>query len=198
MKILNDNGSYLCISLLQDHILREILNYFTKQKCIINIHEVLIKNSKFFPFLINIVKNKDNDDIFNDKIKLFIKGEDKPYELTINECLKKIKDLQLMTYFMTDVKKFRQGQRFTIDIWDSNNKDSNIPKYTLHIVDSQESKILTQVIIYILLHYQFNVFDRKHADVSSLLKGKNQDGSSLLNQEISIYFHSTHYTLHHH
>ena len=194
MKILNDNGSYLCISLLQDHILREILNYFIKQKCIINIHEVLIKNSKFFPFLVNIVKIKENE-IFDDKIKLFIKGEDKPYELNINECLKKIKDLQLMTYFMTDVKKFRQGQRFTIDIWDSNNKDSNIPKYTLHIVDSQESKILTQAIIYIIT-LSFNTFNRRHAVVSSLLKGRNQDGFSLLNLEILISFHSTYYILH--
>jgi hypothetical protein len=43
------------------------------------------------------------------------------------------------------MSKLRSGQRFSIDIWDTNKKNVNIPKYTLHICDSTNKKLLEKV-----------------------------------------------------
>ncbi|KRX03797.1 hypothetical protein PPERSA_04305 [Pseudocohnilembus persalinus] len=129
---------YVAVSLLQDHIIETILSFFVQLKGYqVSIYEVLIKGSKLYPFLIDI-QFKESE---NNKIALHLKkNENQPIYVDVEECKKEIKNIQLQNHFMGSIKKLRTGQRYTIDLWDAENKTT--PKYTLNIVDSQSKSSL--------------------------------------------------------
>lgn len=140
IRILKDNGVYLCISLLQEHILTNVLNFFNAKKFDIDLYEVLIKGSKMFPFLLQIRRAKNPE---ANEITLHLRGKE-PQKLKVADCIRSIKEVQTQNIFVQNSKKLRQGQRFSIDIWDQKSK-LNVPKYTLHVVDSTVAKTLEKV-----------------------------------------------------
>jgi len=144
-RILNEKGRYICISLLQTHILRELLAYFTTKNCTIEITEFLIKKSKLFPFVVCITKTSTPN---NNQIALVLKTENNEKKvLNSADAQSTIRETQTYSLFMSDIRKLRQGQRVSIDIWDQKrNTNSNVPRYTIFIVDSKDNKVLSQVI----------------------------------------------------
>ena len=139
MEILKPEGSYFIISLLQEHILKAILESFSD--VYLKIHEVLIKDSKMFPFLVQIRKIVNPN---GNKIIMDLRGRE---EIIVDkvECIRMIKELQMRNNFSKNIKKLEAKQRFTLDIWDKNNQ--NLPKYTLIIVDSDNKSILSKVFL---------------------------------------------------
>jgi len=53
-KILKPGGVYILISLLQDHILSSILDFFLVINWKVNVYETLIEKSKLYPFFVVI------------------------------------------------------------------------------------------------------------------------------------------------
>ena len=142
-RILNEKGRYVCISLLQVHILRELLAYFTPKNYKIEMTEFLIKKSKLFPYLISLTKTQTPN---NDKISLSLKSENHQKNvLNSAQVQQKISETQTYSLFMSSIRSLKQGQRVSIDIWDQKNSNSNVPRYTIIICDSQDSRILSQV-----------------------------------------------------
>jgi len=119
-RILNEKGKYICISLLQPHIMRELLAYFSSKNYTIEINEFLIKKSKLFPYLICLTKTSAPN---NDKITLSLKTENNEKKvLSSAEAQNTIKETQTYSLFMSDIRKLRQGQRVSLDIWDQKKK----------------------------------------------------------------------------
>ena len=140
LEILKPEGSYFIISLLQEHILKAILESFSD--FYLKIHEVLIKDSKMFPFLVQIRKIANSN---GNKIIMDLRGRE---EIIVDkvECVRMIKELQMRNNFSKNIKKLEAKQRFTLDIWDNNNTTiQTLPKYTLIIVDSEIKSILSKV-----------------------------------------------------
>lgn len=135
VKILKTNGIYYIISLLQEHILSFVLEYFKGLD--IEINEILISNSKLFPFLIIIKKNDKSN------LTLSLIGKEKISGVSIVSCIEMIKKTQMQNNFAKNSKKLREKQRFTIEIWEK--KGGNIPKYSLIVVDSPVKSILEKV-----------------------------------------------------
>lgn len=185
-RIVNQNGRYVCISLLQAHILRELLAYFTPKNYEITISEFLIKKSKLFPYLISVTKSANPN---NDRITLSLKNENNE-KVVLNsvQVQQKIKETQTYSLFMSDIRNLRQGQRVSIDIWDQKRTDTTVPRYTIILCDSPDARILSQVSISVM-YRSLNV-TRNHVDALSPLKEENLAGFSLLNQEISSFCHS--------
>lgn len=141
-RILSDKGIYCCISLLQSHILRELLAFFTERNYSIEINEFFLKKSKLFPYFVALRKVEQPN---GDKILLNLKSEEcNNVQLTKKEVSSKINAIQTYAFFMSDIKKLRPSLRVSIDIWDQNN-NSKIPKYTIIICDSPNQKILEKV-----------------------------------------------------
>lgn len=146
IEILKSEGSYFVISLLQEHILKAILEFF--KGFYIKIHEVLIENSKMFPFLLQI---KKTNNVNGGRIELDLRGKDKGIvSLERDESIKVIKSLQMKNNFTKNIRKVDLKQRFTLDIWNDN---KNSPKYTLIIVDSENKAILNKVLYISYLFY---------------------------------------------
>ena len=142
MEILKPEGSYFIISLLQEHILTALLDFF--QGFSVKIYEVLIENSKMFPFLIQIKKIKNPN---NNKIILDLRGKEQKETLMDRmQCISEIKSLQMKNNFTKNIRKLDLKQRFSLDIWDTNKSSLNLPKYTLNIVDSENKAILNKVL----------------------------------------------------
>lgn len=135
VEILKINGSYYIISLLQEHILTIILEFFKGFD--IEINEILISNSKLFPFLITLKKTDKSN------LSLSLIGKEKIIGISIENCVEMIKKTQLQNNFAKNSKKLREKQRFMIEIWEK--KGGNIPKYTLIVVDSPTKNILEKV-----------------------------------------------------
>ena len=168
-RILNEKGRYICISLLQVHILRELLAYFTPKNYEITITEFLIKKSKLFPYLISVSKSQNTN---GDKVVLSLKAENQEKQvLSSVQVQQKIKETQTYSLFMSDIKKLNAGQRVSIDIWDQKKKgDSNVPRYTIYICDSPDSRILSQVRLSIV--FVSNYVNRNH--VAALLHHREE------------------------
>lgn len=148
LDILPENGVYLVISLLQSHIFQAILEFFKDYA--VEIHELLVKDSKMFPFLLEIRKKKrENSLIFAD-----FKGKDeKPRFLEEKDCVEIVKKVQMRNNFAKNSKKLSQGQRFTLDLWENSKGNSGglqsaLPKYTLIVVDSENNGVLNRVIFF--------------------------------------------------
>ena len=78
------------------------------------------------------------------KIELDLRGKDKGVVcMEKEECIQTIRSIQMKNNFTKNIKKLDLKQRFTLDIWNDNNK--NLPKYTLIIVDSENKAILNKV-----------------------------------------------------
>ena len=154
MGILRENGSYFIISLLQEHILNAILG--SLGDFYVKIHEVLIEDSKMFPFLVQIKKIGNPN---AKKIILNLRGKEEMWVEHI-ECVKIIKELQMKNNFTKNIRKLELKQRFTLDIWDNKNSSLNLPKYTLIVVDSENKAILNKVCnnIKLILSNFLNIF----------------------------------------
>ncbi|EAR90517.1 methyltransferase domain protein (macronuclear) [Tetrahymena thermophila SB210] len=137
----NPNSRYVCISLLQSHILNTLLTFFNSKNFEITIHEVLIEKSKLYPFLVDI-KRSDNPTATHNKINLHLKNEAEAKLLPPQEIKHQINRIQTQNRFMSQVKKCHAGQRFSIEVWDPKVPNAKVPKYTLHVVDSNSKKIL--------------------------------------------------------
>jgi len=149
-RILNEKGRYVCISLLQTHILRELLAYFTTKNYKIEISEFLIKKSKLFPYVVTLTKTSTPN---KDQITLALKNENNEKNvLNSSQVKKKISEIQTYSLFMSDIRTLKPGQRVSIDIWDQKNKtNSDVPRYTIYICDSKDNRILSQVITALFL-----------------------------------------------
>ncbi|EGR27714.1 hypothetical protein IMG5_190700 [Ichthyophthirius multifiliis] len=129
---------YICISLLQSHVLNILLEFFQPRNYQITIYEILIENSKIFPFMVDIQKSKNK----NNKIELQLRNKIKQ-QFQVKDLKFQIRKIQTQNRYIDQVNVFHPGQRFQIEIWDNkNNKNSEIPKYTLTVVDSLNKKIL--------------------------------------------------------
>jgi ubiquinone/menaquinone biosynthesis C-methylase UbiE len=53
-RVLKEGGRYILISLLQEHILEKVLEYFSQWS--IEIYETVIEKSKLYPFFIVLKK----------------------------------------------------------------------------------------------------------------------------------------------
>ena len=147
LEILKEGGFYLIISLLQQHILAAILEFFKDFE--IKIHEVLIENSKMFPFLVEIRKIK-NPAV--NKVLMDIRGkEEKNILMEKLECIEMIKSSQLRNNFTKNIRKLDLKQRITLDIWDNKKSSLSLPKYTLIIVDSDNKVILKKVLNFLII-----------------------------------------------
>jgi len=143
LEVLRPDGNYFIISLLQEHILTAILESF--EGLYVKIYEVLIENSKMFPFLVQI-KKIVNKNLNEKKVALDLRGKDqKEIWVQKGECVKIIKELQMKNNFTKNIKKLDLKQRFTLDIWDHQNSNNSLPKYTLIIVDSENKMVLNKV-----------------------------------------------------
>jgi hypothetical protein len=141
-RILSDKGVYCCISLLQSHILRELLDFFTERNYSIEINEFFLKKSKLFPYFISLRKL---DAPNGDKVVLNLKSDEcKDLFLSKKAVCTKVNAIQSYAFFMADVKNLRANLRVSIDIWD-HNSNSKIPKYTIIICDSPNLKTLEKV-----------------------------------------------------
>jgi hypothetical protein len=138
-RVINDKGIYCCISLLQEHIVRELLNHFTAKNYKIDINEFILKKSILYPYLVAIRKQEEPN---GDKITLNMVSQAITSTLhTKAEICSKLKNIQLHSFFMSDIKSLRAGLRTSIDIWD-HKTNSTVPRYTIIIVDSPEKKVL--------------------------------------------------------
>lgn len=150
LEVLKPEGSYFIISLLQEHILKSILEEFSD--LYVKIHEVLIKDSKMFPFLVQIKKVANGN---GRKIIMDLRGREESI-VGKEECVKMVKELQMRNNFSKNIKKLEAKQRFTLDIWENNNQSQsqsqNLPKYTLIIVDSENKTILSKVLYIFILN----------------------------------------------
>lgn len=61
---------YVCVSLLQKHILHMILGYYFPKNFEITIHEVLIEKSTLYPFLVDIRRSATS----HNPVKLYLKA----------------------------------------------------------------------------------------------------------------------------
>ncbi|CAD8060411.1 unnamed protein product [Paramecium primaurelia] len=131
LRILKKNGKFIIISLLQEHILKTLLQLQVN----IQIYECIIEKSKLYPFFIVIDKS-------DQKSIQFYQLQKEVQILSIKQAQEIIKKIQLQNHFVTSIHKLRQSQSFTLDIWDNNNKQT--PRYKLDIYDNDDSKILLQ------------------------------------------------------
>ena len=99
---------------------------------------------QLFPYLITVSKTQNPN---GDKVALSLKAENQDKQiLNSAQVQQKVKEVQTYSLFMSDIKKLSPGQRVSIDIWDQKKKsDSNVPRYTIIICDSPDSRILGQV-----------------------------------------------------
>jgi hypothetical protein len=106
--ILKPNGSYLIVSLLQEFILKKILDTYIPLNCSITIHEVILKKSKHMPFLVQVQKNGNPS-------LVTIKYADGKTVQTFppGKVPERIKLLQLQNTMNKDMKKIVMGIPFT-------------------------------------------------------------------------------------
>ena len=107
-KLLKEGGSYLLISLLQEHILKKILDFYLPLSCDINIYEIILKKSKYMPFLVHISKKASNSS--KDTINL-VSADAKTFQiLHPSKLLDKIRLSQINNSVNQDIKKLVSGK----------------------------------------------------------------------------------------
>ena len=178
LRVLKPKGSYICISLLQEHILNMALRYFYNKGYAVDLYEILIKNSKMYPFLLQIRKVSDKD---TGSLVMHLRGKE-PQGYPLEQCIEKVKEIQMQNIFMKDSKRLSQGQRFSVDLWDRKSS-LNVPKYTMHVVDSPIGRILEKVRLKLTPGLKLT---RKHVDASSRHKEESQAPSFLPSEATSI------------
>jgi SAM-dependent methyltransferase len=146
--ILCPKGYYICISLLQDYILRSFLDFFHNDLFAISIFEMNIENWKYMPFMVAIQKRskeeapsipKQTSNITLHLVKEKLAGRDASREETQSQ----LNTLQFQRNYLQDMKTLRPGKRFTMEVGQVGSQ--NLARYSLFIVDSESKKTLSQV-----------------------------------------------------
>lgn len=68
----SESSRYVCVSLLQKHILNMILGYYFSKNFEITIYEILIEKSTLYPFLVDIKRSATS----HNKVRLFLKASE--------------------------------------------------------------------------------------------------------------------------
>jgi len=160
IKVLANKGKYICITLLQQHILSKVLSYFlngnfnphySDRAFIMRVYEAEIDPTnpeRHIPFVLVLEQTKlDPAQPTSAKIKeMFSKtvyyiSNGKMESLTIDGLIMRVKERQMYGYVTYQSQSFQKGQRFKIECYDPNSK-LQIPKYILTVVDAKKDKVL--------------------------------------------------------
>ncbi len=164
-RALADKGKYICVTLLQQHILSKVFSYFldgnrnplyADRIFVLKIYEVEPVESekeKHIPFMLVIEQSKiDPKNPGAAKLKAmlsksicYVALSKKSETISIDQAIATIKDRQMYGYVMHQSKTYEKGRRFQIQCYDAASKLS-IPKYILTVVDARNEKLLRKVL----------------------------------------------------
>jgi len=140
-------GKYVLISLFQEHIIRAVNEFIIGQDNYLSeIQEFIIRSeeSKYFPFISCFTKMKDVGQAKpTAKAVMKMKGWEKSTAVPTSEIVEKVLESQRLGQFLDKTNKLRAGQRIELNCWDANS-NTEIPKYTLFVVDAHDKDLLVQ------------------------------------------------------
>eukprot|EP01038_Epipyxis_sp_PR26KG_P011978 gene11978-16034_t len=187
VRILNNNGKYICITLGESFIFRQLLLYFNTENYKISINCVNnTKPSPFIPLFIVITKyNEQASNHHNNTNRIIIRNDQFGHVLTNSiECnaevgTEKINQIQEFHRKQFELSQFSHHRFETMHLWstatienslksdikehqkDDNNDD--IPKFTVYILDANEYANLSCAVFLIPMgresDYQFTTLD---------------------------------------
>lgn len=147
MRVLKVSGRYVCVSLLQEHILKMIVDYFPAKNCMLRIIRCFEAEKSAAEagenpmpvFLIVCTKFK----VLPMKIlELNLAGSEKMVRIpTEDELMKNVQSVQQAAYICTGLKRTTIDDDVHFDLYKSG---ENSPRYTVYVVDGPSDKKKTQ------------------------------------------------------
>lgn len=164
VRVLDKDGVFMIVSLLQPHVLNIIFDYFVKgenPECksnLFNIKFQQIQNIKgyaekqFIKYFVSIKKNTidtSNDKMvqmkqnMQDLVHIQDNMEQKELKYTSENAIEKIKTDQQMYMINPDFKSLHKARQIIMNCYDFASEDNNkVPKYIIHMIDSDDIKLL--------------------------------------------------------
>lgn len=128
-------SKYIIVSLLQQHILKLLLNFFANQpNWAVHCYESRIKDSKMQPFVVSceFCESKSESPI----TMHYLNGKAVP--VTPSECELAVLRLQAQTQMSTKITRLSPGQHFSLEIL----SEERQPRFALEVMDTAVNKIL--------------------------------------------------------
>jgi len=131
-RVLKNNGRYILISLLQEHILKQILHSF-KTNWELVIHSIDKADSSILPYLLLFKKKSDNTET-----KILLDFAKQEFILNSENSEKAIIELigeeHIKYKIHNQLATIKEGKYFKFDLWDSTQQLST-PRFSISIVD---------------------------------------------------------------
>ncbi|XP_031574018.1 eEF1A lysine and N-terminal methyltransferase-like [Actinia tenebrosa] len=145
-RVLKTNGRYICITLVQEHILDKLLSHFING-WFIRVHKIEATESPLPVYAFIFTKTKfsgQKGDSIPKILEICLDGSDKIQRVSSTTDIKlAIEDLQKYAMVKQSLGKIKPGDIFSLELWCSSvtmdDKEHREPRYTLTVVDSPPS-----------------------------------------------------------
>lgn len=167
VRVLNPKGGlYICVSLLQDFILDALISFFNKgwgndhstnntfDFRIQKIEKLSQKQNPdgtfLIPFYVTVKRTQIPEGPKFEEIRVkmteSVYFQDSPVGknemISTEDIHDRIKKEQISQMFIPKMKELNLGQKYELFCYDKNAKNTDVPRYTLTVVDSNDAKIL--------------------------------------------------------
>ena len=157
-------GTYICISLLQDFVLDALVSFFNTgigntfsaentfdfriQKIEKLAHKQNPDGTFLIPFYVSVKRTQIPKDpkfeVLRKKMTESVYFQDsavgKNEMIPITNIHDRIKKEQISQMFIPKMKELNLGQKYELFCYDKNAKDTDVPRYTLTVIDSNDAK----------------------------------------------------------
>jgi SAM-dependent methyltransferase len=144
-RVLKAGGRYVCISLCQEHILKQIVDGFvSKGGWFVRVHKVEVVSGRneddhglpVFAF----VMTKAKPGLPVKVLEVSLDGSEQVIRVeTAEQFQSEIRSVQQYAMFRQFMKKYHPGDEFQLTLWSSRDASVDNPRYTLNVVDSPTS-----------------------------------------------------------
>ena len=172
-RVLKVGGRYVCVSLAQQHILKKLLEYFSKLRWFIRVHKVETPSNAsplpVFAFVFTKTRQTPATSVTMPQIlEIVTDSSEKVARLDDVEKLQQsIQALQEYALIKKHLETLHPGEHFQIDLWSAESLLD--ARYTLTVVDQKPSKSLTgKFAIFVVPH------GREHEWMFSVNEGQKQ------------------------
>ena len=148
-RVLKVGGRYICITLAQEHILKILLDYFSKLNWFIRVHKVDISSNSnesslpIFAFILTKTRPNPNSTLTMPQIlEVVADASDKVSRLgSTLEMKKSVQGIQEFAMVKQHLKTLHPQEHFQLNLWSEESQEE--PRYSLTIVDQKHSKSIT-------------------------------------------------------
>lgn len=146
-RVLKVGGRYVCVSLAQQHILKKLLEYFSKLRWFIRVHKVETPSNAsplpVFAFVFTKTRQTPATSVTMPQIlEIVTDSSEKVARLdNVEKLQQSIQALQEYALIKKHLETLHPGEHFQIDLWSAESLLD--ARYTLTVVDQKPSKSLT-------------------------------------------------------